>query len=183
MPLDLVWTIKYFLDNHMVPEEDLSVPPTGANNDAIEAEEKALGRRFSKSHARFLRKWNGIDLGVITLFGCSSPIRGAETLLHRRQQASIIGDAPLILGCSRRAPAPIAESSMVPQDFNCIPTPEVLYIEMADGRIHRKSPNRESLEEVAMDFEAFICQFVFGEDSRAFGGDPWFWALHMYGFH
>lgn len=134
----------------------ISVPSRGATDEEIEEEEALVGQRLSESHKTLLRRWNGIDLEVLRLFGC-----GPAATQRRLSDATMTGvDAAVVIGDD-------------PFGF--------VYFGASDGRIILLDTDGGAVEEVAADLDDFICRLVFGADAASFAGDDWFHELRVAG--
>jgi hypothetical protein len=129
--------------------ELVSIPVFGASDTEIKEEEATLGKSLSEGYRRFLRRWNGIDLDVIRLYGAGSVSKGIGALKNAQLPA-------------------LAEFIAIGSD-----PAGFVYAEGDGGKVYSFDHDGGEIECIARDFDAFIVEYVFGKDSAAFMGDDW----------
>jgi hypothetical protein len=135
----------------------VDVPATGATPEELAAEEKFLPRRLSRHHQDLLKRWNGINLDMIRVYGVGQTDPTIMRLC--RSQLDISQDFPgwIVFASS-------------PAGFVCA--------EDSDGVVHSYdtqamlSPSGAA-KKVALDIDDFFSRFVFGPDSDGFCGVDW----------
>lgn len=139
----------------LIPEL-VVIPSGGATIEELATDASTLGRELSESHTALLRRWNGLNLDVIRLYGCGScPARTGQ--LVRMQ-----------LG-----PGTIANGSVA---FGSDPAGFV-YVETVKGQIQQLDSDGGAISALAEGLDDFLCRVVFGKDAAAWGGDEWFQEL------
>lgn len=138
------------LETGALIRELIHVPRRGATEEEIREEESKAGRPFSEAYRRFLRRWNGMNLDVIRLFGMGDVDSGVERWAH--------GWVP------EHIPHLLAIGSD-PAGF--------VYAEDSDGAVYSIDHDGGEVSCVARDFDNFVVDYVFGKDSAYFGGVDW----------
>jgi hypothetical protein len=128
------------------------IPQRGATDIEIAAANKALQRPLSTRHTALLRRWNGLNLEVVRLYGATETpgeIRAlAEAqlaMLAATQRAIVFGDDPA----------------------------GFVYAELTDGRIVLWDSDLGDIEVVAANMDEFFDRLVFGADADQFAGEGW----------
>ena len=94
--MNAVETISRVLGAGLLVQELTIIPPRGATVKEIREEEVVLGRSLYPDHVAILRRWNGIALEVIRLFGCGAAtgeigsawlIIKSELVIERREKS------------------------------------------------------------------------------------------------
>jgi len=124
------------------------VPIHGATNAEISAAEVAVSRPISDSHKVLLRRWNGLNLDVIRVFGCDpseNEVRNLADCQRADSNNTVFGDDPAGFA----------------------------YSEAPDGKIYCHDSDPKSQHLVADDLELFFTSYVFGAGAELFGGEDW----------
>ena len=129
-----------------------SVPNMGASEIELVRVVKTIGRPLSEPHARILKRWNGINLDIIRIYGATSTDEETRSLAD----AQITGMALL--------PGTIAFGDD-PSGF--------IYGEDVAGSIVSFDSSCGELEIIASDMDDFFCRLVFGKDAEMFAGKEW----------
>jgi hypothetical protein len=146
-----VQVITRALESGVLSPNLLYVPAGGASPEMIREEEGALRRPLSRQHKEVLTRWNGINLDVLTLYGCGVTPRQIGRLSAYQRL-----DPWLVEG--------IAFGSD-PAGF--------IYVEEDAGNILCLDHDGGEIERVAANLNDFFGRYVFGEDAHLFGGDEW----------
>jgi hypothetical protein len=127
------------------------VPGRGASAEEIAAVASKLPRALSPAHQGLLRRWNGLNLEVIRIYGTveSREIQG----LADNQDESLSEEPGMII-------------------FADSPT-GIAYAEDADGIIVSYDFDGGDVSALAPDFDDFFVRLVFGKDSAEFCGEDW----------
>jgi hypothetical protein len=137
----------------------LYVPAEGATAEMIAEEERAMGRRLSPQHVAVLRRWNGLDLEVLRLYGCGDlPPRIRRLAENQRLdgwevEGTVIGSDPA----------------------------GFMYVEDDAGNILSLDHDGGDIKILAADIDDFFGRLVFGEDAHLFAGDDWKEELRSHG--
>lgn len=137
------------LGSGLLLREHISIPVSGATDAEIAQEEAELSKPLSEGYRRFLRRWNGINLDVIRLYGAGEVSPGIQQL--KTMQLPAIDH--------------LLAFATDPAGF--------VYAEDNTERVVSFDHDGGEIAFVARDFDAFIVDFVFGKDSAAFMGDDW----------
>lgn len=127
------------------------IPSSGATELEITREEALLPRTMSEQHKDILRCWNGVNLDILRLYGCSDHEelrRLSETqgdLFSKIEGAIAFGDDPA----------------------------GFIYAESADGSIYSSQVSTGEEKKLAENLNDFFERLVFGEDAKEFGGEDW----------
>ena len=134
----------------ILQEELTTIPERGATSEEIAGEELLLDRSLSEQHKDILRKWNGLDLDVLRLFGCGQ----SEIPRISHFQFDFPGRPPgcVVIGSD-------------PSGF--------LYFEDGRGNIWSCDTDGGSTNLLAKDLNDFFSRLVFGRDASRFAGDEW----------
>jgi hypothetical protein len=138
------------LASGLLLRELVSIPARGAADAEISEQETRLGKPLSEGFRRFLRRWNGINLDVIRLYGTTNVSDGIESLTSPQ-------------------PAALADFIAIGSD-----PAGFIYAEDSAGRIYSFDHDGGEVECVAHSFDEFIVDYVFGKNSAAFMGDDWY---------
>ena len=152
--MKLIKHIENVINSNVLPAGLLTVPDDGASINDICDTEKELGVEFSEELKKFLRRWNGIHLDVLNIYGCNQPDETIKNYLDAKETNKeanipygykIIGDDP--------------------SGF--------LYLESNDNKIFSYDIYSGDINKLASNFEDFICRLVFGKDSDKFIDEEW----------
>lgn len=139
-----------FLAIGLLIPELIAIPPRGATEQEIQDEELRLGRSISADYRTFLRKWNGLNLDEIRFNGAGNVHQG----IQRIWKADGFGQGSQLVA--------IASD---PSGF--------VYAEDEEGVIHSLDHDGGDHETVALNFESFVVDFLFGKDSANFHSEEW----------
>ena len=124
------------------------VPTRGATSADIAAIEAAISRSISHRHKELLRRWNGLNLDVVRVFGCNPSTGEIRNLADSQLTDStniVIGDDPA----------------------------GFTYSEASDGKIYCHDSDPISKRHVADNLELFFTSYLFGPAAESFGGKEW----------
>lgn len=139
---------------------ELLVIPAGAQAHQIQDEQRVLGCSLSRDLTLFLSKWNGINLDVVSIFGCKDTHPEIPALRDRQSLLPLTTVNGIVIGSD-------------PSGF--------IYIEMSDGSIVASDTKSTEQQRVGDSFDDFLCRYVFGEDADQFAGEEWKQALQQAG--
>lgn len=144
--------IERVLRSGVLLSEMLIVPCRGATSEELASEQELLGISLCSEHITLLRRWNGIGLDVLRLFGCgvhSSKVGRLSDL----QVPSIQGRrGGLVIGTD-------------PAGF--------VYSQEASGSIWQLDTDSGARKQVAPSMDDWLGRVVFGEGASEFGGLEW----------
>jgi hypothetical protein len=133
--------------------EDMTVIPlSGSSESDIMEEERLLSRSLSSSHKSLLKKWNGVNLDVIRLYGCGSVHEEFKRLSTCQTGVLAESVGNIVFGDD-------------PSGF--------MYAEKSDGKILSVQTSVGEIKEIAENLDDFFERFVFGKDAKEFGGEDW----------
>lgn len=154
-----VQVITRALDSGVLAPDLSYVPAEGASAEMIAKEERALGRRLSPQHVAVLRRWNGLDLEVLRLYGCGDVPPRIRRLAENQwpDEWPVEG---IIIGSD-------------PAGF--------MYLEDSAGNILSLDHDGGEVKTLASGVDDFFGRLVFGEDAHLFAGDDWKEELRSHG--
>jgi hypothetical protein len=158
--MSAVPTIETIVGTRLLVPELTIIPPRGATDDEIQEEEEKLGRSFCPDHAAVLRRWNGIALEVIRLFGCGEAHREIGRMSELQITRDFGVDGAIAVGSDASG---------------------FVYLQSRDGRVFEFDTDGGKLEKLADSLDDFIDRLVFGADAATFGGDDWLQELREVG--
>jgi hypothetical protein len=128
------------------------IPPRGATDMEIAAAGKALPRPLSARHSALLRRWNGMNLDVVRVYGATETPKEIRALTDA--QLSVLAATPgsIVFGDD-------------PAGF--------VYAELANGQIALWDSDFGDIEIVAANLDEFFDRLVFGVDAEQFAGEEW----------
>lgn len=133
--------------------EGLTIMPSrGATDVEIVKEEAALPRPLSKQHREILKRWNGMNMDILRLYGCGN----VHEELRRLSEAQIVIFSSV-------------ENEIV---FGDDPA-GFMYAEGVDGSIHSVQVSTGEEKKLAVSLDDFFERLVFGQDAKEFGGTDW----------
>jgi hypothetical protein len=139
----------------------VTIPETGASEQEIKAEEVFLSRPLSAPHAALLKKWNGLNLDMIRIYGVGA-VRSRIRRLKDNQLDSVA-----------RMPGFIAFGSD-PSGF--------VYAEGKNLEVYCfDTDGGDRPEPIASNIEDFFGRYVFGPDSDKFIDTDWKEGLRQAG--
>lgn len=159
-PVSAVETIKLVLEKRLLPPQLTIIPTRGATEDEIHEEEQALNSRFYADHIALLRKWNGITLDIIRLFGCGKNSGEVGRLSSMQIDANLGLSDAIVIGSDAAG---------------------FIYVQAEEGRIFSFDTDGRTCGAIAKSLDDMIDRVVFGPDAASFGGDRWLAELHRVG--
>lgn len=144
--------IKNILISKVLSKNLIVIPNKGASIEDIQKEEKILNKKISQQYKNLLKKWNGIDLEVISFYGCGKPEDTLECLQNNQELLPSSIKGGMVIGSD-------------PMGF--------IYIENEEGKIYSLDTDGGEILEVASSLEDFICNYLFGKRAKEFGGEEW----------
>jgi hypothetical protein len=134
----------------------LAIPNGGASLDQIALEESAMSRLLSPIHKGLLRRWNGLNLEVIRVFGCEVTLPSIPSLRESQFPPSFLPAASLAFASD-------------PVGF--------VYVELEAGGIVSVDSDGGEIELVASSIDDFFDNFVFGMRGDKFADSDWLQEL------
>jgi hypothetical protein len=128
------------------------IPPRGATDMEIAAAGQVLRRPLSARHAALLRRWNGLNLEVVRLYGAT------ETPGEIRALA----EAQLPLLAARPGTVVFGDD---PAGF--------VYGELERGEVVLWDSDLGDMDVVATNLDEFFDRLVFGAGAEQFAGEDW----------
>lgn len=160
LQMSAIERIQAVLDARVLVPQLMVVPTTGAMESEIDNEQLLLGRSFCADHVEILRRWNGIGLEVVRLFGCGDSA-GQSGRISALQFISGYGvEGAIAVGAD-------------PSGF--------IYIQLADQRLFSLDSDGGEVTQVAKDLDDFFERLVFGTDASSFAGEEWLADLRSAG--
>ena len=150
--MSAVTIIEKSLSSGILLEEMIVVPQAGASESDIRSEEKLLPRSLSSSHISLLKKWNGMNLDVIRLYGCGNVHEELKRLSSCQTGALVELEGNIVFGDD-------------PSGF--------MFAEKSDGKILSVQTSVGEIKEVAENLDDFFERLIFGKDAKEFGGEDW----------
>lgn len=143
--------IERALESKVIKNSLTYVPDRGATSEELSILSKDLPRFLSESHLSILKKWNGINLDMVRLYG-ASPSQELRGLSETQYGPLLYFPDAIIFGDD-------------PSGF--------VYAERSDGKIFALDSSSGGIEIVATSLDDFFTRLVFGEDADQFAGDEW----------
>ncbi|MFS2205189.1 MULTISPECIES: SMI1/KNR4 family protein [unclassified Variovorax] len=153
-----VEVIENVLASGVLTKALVHLPTVGADNDALKELSARLNRSLSMMHEQILKKWDGINLDVIRIYGVTSNVLGVKKIITSQSFS----------------PAPDAIV------FADDPT-GFLYAEAQNGEVLSIDSSSGEVEEKARNIDDFFTRLVFGKDAAEFMGDQWLEDLRASG--
>lgn len=150
--MNAVSKIERVIDSGILIEELTVIPVSGATDEMILGEEKKLPRSLSAQHKDILRRWNGINMDIVRLYGCGAVENELSRLSDR--QTGVLSEI---------------EGNIV---FGDDPA-GYMYAEANDGRILSVDTSSSEIKEVADNMDKFFTELVFGVSAKEFAGEEW----------
>lgn len=151
--------IQKVIDNNidLLMPEFILVPSKGATDKMINDAEKQLSRRLSDQHKFLLKKWNGIELDYIKIFGVfkteSFNIGHIFELVDKNKEYKEFVDE-------------VGEQTILFADD----ASGFMYFENKNGSIFYYDPDYHKIKKIANDMDHFFDECVFGEKSEEYFG-------------
>lgn len=148
----IVETIERVLEAKVLKKSLIYVPERGATEQELAELAKKLPRVLSESHLSLLKRWNGINLDVLRLYGASPAIGELRALSEAQSGLLVSLPGAIVFGDD-------------PSGF--------VYAETLTGEIVSFDSSYGDLRAVASSLDDFIERLVFGKDADKFAGDDW----------
>jgi hypothetical protein len=145
-------TIERVLRAHVLKKGLTFIPPRGATDIEVAAADNALQRPLSARHAALLRRWNGLNLEVVRLYGATETPGEIRALAEAQLPVLAATPGTIVFGDD-------------PAGF--------VYGELADDRIVIWDSELGGIEVVAANMDEFFDHLVFGADADQFAGEDW----------
>lgn len=158
--MSTVDTIEIVLNTNLLMKDMIVIPSRGATEDEIRNEQLLLGRVICPDHGAILRRWNGIVLDVIRLFGCGDDTGEVRRLSAMQLNGEFDAGKGLVVGSD-------AAGFVYFQRENC----EVFSLDTDGGSFKKIADNLDELFEY----------FVFGPGAASFAGEEWLSELREFG--
>ncbi len=150
--MSAVTIIEKAISSGVLLEDMTVIPKLGSSDSDIQREENLLPRPLSNNHVTLLKKWNGMNLDVIRLYGCGSVHEELKQLSSCQMGVLSELEGNVVFGDD-------------PAGF--------MYAEKDDGTILSVQTSSGEIKEVAQNMDDFFERLVFGKDAREFGGEDW----------
>lgn len=153
-------TIELVLKVRLLRKSLVFVPDRGATEPELVELSKKLSRPLSSMHISLLRRWNGLNLDVIRLYGASptaSELRG----IAEAQSGPIVMIPGMVV-------------------FGDDPSGYV-YAEALSGEVVSFDSSSGESKIVASSLDDFFGRLVFGSDAGEFAGDRWLQDIRSVG--
>lgn len=154
-----VETIERVLASGVLTASLVFVPARGATAEELRELSVKLPRALSERHEELLRRWNGLNLDVIRLYG-ASPTAGELRGLLESQRYGNAAQGAIVFGDD-------------PSGF--------VYIENKDGQIAALDSSLGTQRLIASSLDDFFGRLVFGSDAQHFAGKAWLEELKSRG--
>ncbi|MFI0416533.1 MAG: SMI1/KNR4 family protein [Candidatus Thiodiazotropha sp.] len=150
--MNAVAKIEQALRSGVLIEDLIVVPQSGATDGMIASEEKKLSRSLSSQHKKLLKRWNGMNIDVIRLYGCGPVVDEIDALFNRQSGVLSEQKGNVVFGDD-------------PAGY--------MYAEADDGSILSVDTASGEVKKLANDIDDFFSRLVFGVDAKDFAGDDW----------
>lgn len=147
-----VTVIEKAISSNVLLEDMTVIPRLGSNDSDIQREEFFLPRPLSNKHVALLKKWNGINLDVIRLYGCGNVHEELKSLSSCQTGVLSELEGNVVFGDD-------------PAGF--------MYAEKDDGTILSVQTSSGEIKEIAQNMDDFFERLIFGKDARKFAGKDW----------
>lgn len=128
------------------------IPDVGATDIEISQEESQLPRKLSDQHRALLRRWNGMNMDVMRLYGCMN--------VHPELRRLSDAQTDMFSGVSN-----YIVFGDDPSGF--------MYAEDDSGTVYSVQVSTGDVKFLARDLNDFFERLVFGKDAKEFGGKDW----------
>jgi hypothetical protein len=149
--MEMIETIERVIKTRILKESLTLIPDKGASLDNIAEEEALVGRKFSIYHKLFLEKWNGIDLEIIRIYCCATPVNRLKRISDE-QFKELISNGLMVIGSD-------------PSGF--------VYLENDKAEIYSLDTDGSEIEFLANNLDIFFADLIFGQNANKFLGDEW----------
>lgn len=147
-----VETIERVLDSDILKLSLTYVPGRGATAQELTELSRVLSRQLSTRHLTLLKRWNGINLDIVRLYG-ATPTSGELRALSETQTGPL---------------AEVPGSIVIGDDPSGF-----VYAEALTGEIISFDSSFGDVKTIASDLDDFFSRLVFGIDAAQFAGDEW----------
>lgn len=128
------------------------IPDRGASDTEIVEEEKKLPRPLSSQHKAILKRWNGMNMDIMRLYGCAD--------VH--EELRRLCDSQIDMFSEVEGAIVFADD---PSGF--------IYAESLTGSVHSIQAANGEMKVLAASIDDFFERLVFGKDAKEFGGVEW----------
>lgn len=153
-------TIENVLRAKLLKASLIFIPQHGATEQALDALSKVLPRSLSKTHLSLLKRWNGVNLDVVRIYGATSTPNELRGLADVQNEPFSQIPGAIVFGDD-------------PSGF--------VYAESLDGKIMSLDLSSGEIETIANNMNDFFSSFVFGPKAAEFAGDAWLSKLKKVG--
>lgn len=158
--MSAVERIESVLDTGLLIPQLLLVPQWGATTEEIQIEEELVGRTLCRDHVAILRRWNGIALDVLRLFGCGESSTTIGRLSSSQNADNFGVDGSVVVGSDAAG---------------------FTYLQAPNQRVYSFDSDGGAFELLATSLDDFIDRVVFGPDAALFAGQEWLAELRSAG--
>lgn len=144
--------IERVLQANILSKDSMYIPPRGATDIEIAAVNKKLPRPLSPQHAALLRRWNGMNLARVRVYGATATQGEIRALADSQLEVLAKTPGSIVFGDD-------------PAGF--------VYAELIDGRVVDWDGDYGTIEVTAANIDDFFDHLVFGIDADQFAGDEW----------
>ena len=152
--------IERVLNSGLLTDVLTLIPDDGASAEQIAGEQRHLALPLCDEHLQLLRRWNGLDLEVVRIYGCGDACPERLRLRHCQLVHS-------------QFDSPMNAVGSDPSGF--------VYFQDASCAIWQLDTDGGGVQKVASDLTDFLCRVVFGRDGADFGGNDWLSELRDVG--
>lgn len=160
--MDFIERIKNVIDAGLLDDGFPRIPSEGATDEMIKKEEKKINRPLSKYHKILLKKWNGINLDFIRIYG-----------VHKTENEFINELAKEYKEWFEEIISEIEGNPI----FFADDASGTMYFELEDGRIVELDSEFSGLDVITTDMRDFFLNYLFGERANEYLGDEWLQEL------
>ncbi len=128
------------------------IPDVGASDAEIAEEEVKLPRPLSDQHKAILKRWNGMNMDVMRLYGCVDVHEELRRLCDGQMDMFSEVEGAIVFGDD-------------PSGF--------VYAESLNGSVHSVQVSTSESKILAASIDDFFERLVFGRDAKEFGGGDW----------
>jgi hypothetical protein len=144
--------IENVLGAELLIPDMVRLPKSGASDNDINIAEANLQRPLSDQHKTLLRRWNGIGLDVIRIYGCGNSNKSISDIVKR--QHGLLSEYKGYI-CFADDPAGI------------------MYAESDNGQIFSAHATDISIKKIADNIDDLISNLIFGKRAALFAGEEW----------
>ena len=158
--MSAVEKIEVVLGTGLLTPQLMIIPARGATDDELRQEEALLGRPLCLDHVAILRRWNGIAMEVVRLFGCGENAGEVGRLSALQIKGDFGVKGAVVVGSDASGFA---------------------YLQAADGRVFSLDTDGGEFKQLAGNLDEFFERLVFGPDAASFAGQDWLAELRDVG--